>query len=204
MPRTVTLKTNFVAGELDPLLLARSDIKHYHNAGERLRNAIVIPQGGASIRPGTRFVAQIPDIPPGDGGGLSNVRLSDFQFNNEQSYMMVFHHKTISVYRDGVFQVDVVTPYTSDDLVSSFTAKGDLVTSGIYWTQSKDTMIIFHQGHAIQELKRAGGHALFAFSGFSFASVFTGFSFAFFSFSSPFECFWCSIFCNCFAMIVSQ
>lgn len=159
MPRAHQLKTNFVAGEFDPLLLSRSDIRHYYNAGERVRNAIVIPQGGVSIRPGSKFLWEVPAIPSVDGGGRSNVRLIEFKFNTEQTYLIALHHKMITVFRNDAVVATLVSPYSSDDLAASETAGGDLITSGVYWTQSKDTVLLFHENYPTKELKRDGSHS---------------------------------------------
>jgi len=156
MPRHYHLQTNFVAGEIDPLLLGRSDFKHYYNGAERLRNAIVSPQGRVSSRPGTRFLWEVPEVSP---GVQSNVKMCEFQFNTEQTYLIVFHDLTITIFRHGVVVATLASPYASGDLVATETAEGDLISSGIYWTQSKDTLLIFHEGFPIQELKRAGSHA---------------------------------------------
>ena len=165
------LQTNFVAGEIDPLLLGRSDIKHYYNAAERFRNAIPLPEGGGRRRPGTKYLAVIPDIPSGDGGGQSNVRMCNFQFNTEQTYLLVFSHLTLQIYRNQVLQATVTTPYTSADLLATETAEGDLIASGIYWTQSKDTMIIFHQSHPIQRLQRDGSHTAWVLSALALENI---------------------------------
>jgi len=171
MPRVHQLKTNFVAGEFDPLLLARSDIRHYYNAGERVRNAIVIPQGGASIRPGSRYMWEVPLIPEVDGGGLSNVRLVEFKFNTEQTYLIVLHHKTITIFRNGAVVATLTSPYSSGDLVAEETPEGDLVSSGVYWTQSKDTILLFHENFAIQELKRQGSHTSWTLAEYELKNV---------------------------------
>lgn len=159
MPRTSQLKTNFVAGEFDPLLLARSDIRNYYNAAERVRNAIVIPQGGAKIRPGSRYLWEVPEIPVGDGGGQSNVRMIEFKFNTEQTYLIVMHHKTFTIFRDQVIVATITSPYSSDELLATETVTGDLVSTGVYWTQSKDTVLIFHQDFPTKSLKRGATHA---------------------------------------------
>jgi len=169
--RVHQLKTNFVAGEFDPLLLARSDIRHYYNAGERVRNAIIIPQGGVSIRPGSKFMWEVPKIPDIDGGGQSNVRLVEFKFNTEQTYLIALHHKTITIFRNDLVVATIITTYESDDLVSSETATGDLISSGIYWTQSKDTMFLFHENFPVKELKRDGSHTAWTFTDYAFNNV---------------------------------
>lgn len=171
MPRVHQLKTNFVAGEFDPQLLARSDIKHYYNAGERVRNAIVIPQGGVSIRPGSKYLWEVPEIPAGDGGGQSNVRLIEFKFNTEQTYLIALHHKTITIFRNDAVVATLVSPYSSSDLVASETSGGDLVTSGVYWTQSKDTVLLFHESYPIKELKRTGSHTSWSIGDYTLKNV---------------------------------
>lgn len=168
MPRFRDLKTNFVAGELDPRLLGRSDIKHYYNAGKKVRNATVIPQGGVEMRPGTEYIWTVPEK---SAGVQSNVRLVEFQFNTEQTYLLVFHHLKCTIFRNDAVVATVTMPYSSDDLLASETTEGDLTSSGIYWTQSKDTLLIFHQDHEIQELKRTGSHTSWALSTFSLNNV---------------------------------
>lgn len=51
-----TIKNTFTSGELDPLLVRRTDLRHYYNGADRLRNVVVLPQGGVRRRPGTRHV----------------------------------------------------------------------------------------------------------------------------------------------------
>lgn len=50
-----TLQTSYTSGELDPRLANRSDVRHYYNGAEKMRNVFVVPQGGWRRRPGTRF-----------------------------------------------------------------------------------------------------------------------------------------------------
>lgn len=168
MSKIHQLKTNFVAGELDPRLLSRSDIKHYYNGAERMRNAISIPQGGARIRPGSRYIWTVPDLPDGT---ISNVRLAEFQFNTEQTYLVVFHHLTITILRHGAVVASIASPYTSADLVAQETANGDLISTGIYWAQAKDTMLIFHENHQPRQLRRQGSHTAWSLSPFAFKNL---------------------------------
>lgn len=51
-----TVQTNFTSGELDALLRLRSDVRHYFNGAEFLRNVTILPQGGAKRRPGAPFI----------------------------------------------------------------------------------------------------------------------------------------------------
>jgi hypothetical protein len=60
MTRTSVTKTSFTAGELDPLLLGRLDLKAQEDGAARLRNVVAHPTGGVSRRPGLRLVRQVP------------------------------------------------------------------------------------------------------------------------------------------------
>lgn len=168
MPRVYDLKTNFVAGELDPLLLGRSDIKHYFNGAERLRNAIVLPQGGAARRPGGRYIATLPNLA---GGGISNSRLCEFQFNTDQTYLIIFTHELLQIYKDEAKVFEIATPFQSDDLIAQETSQGDLISSGLYWTQSKDTLIIFHENYPTKRLQRTGSDTSWSLTDLAYENI---------------------------------
>jgi hypothetical protein len=60
MSRMFVTKTSFTAGELDPLLHGRLDLKALEDGAARLRNVVVHPSGGVSRRPGLRFLTALP------------------------------------------------------------------------------------------------------------------------------------------------
>ena len=60
MGRAFVTKTSFTAGELDPLLQGRLDLKALEDGAVRLRNVVVHPTGGVSRRPGLRLIAAVP------------------------------------------------------------------------------------------------------------------------------------------------
>ena len=168
MARIKELKTNFVGGEQDPLLKQRSDVKAYYNGAEKLRNAIVLPQGGVRVRPGSRYLWSVPAM---DGGALSNVRMFEFQFSTEQTYLFVFHHLKATVFRDGVVVATITTPFTSANLRPQITDKGDVISTGISVTQSRDTMLIFHQDHHTRKIKRGTTHSDWTISEWEFRNL---------------------------------
>lgn len=168
MARIKELKTNFVGGEMDPLLKMRSDVKAYYNGAEYLRNVVVLPQGGARSRPGSRYIWSVPEKA---GGGLSQVRLFEFRFSTEQTYLFVFHDQAVSIFREGSLMTTIATPYLSNQLRGQTTDKGDLVTTGISVTQSRDTMIVFHQNHAPRIIKRGATHADWSISTVAFKNL---------------------------------
>lgn len=171
MPRTVQLKTNFVSGEQDPLLRSRSDIKHYYNGAQYLRNVIVLPQGGVRSKPGTEFLFEVPLIPVLDGGGISVVRMAEVQYSTDQTYLFLFHHKKLTIFVDGVAVQTLTSPYSSSELRAVLTGEGDLVSTGISWTQTRDTMIVFHQDYQPKKIKRGATHDSWAISDFAFKNI---------------------------------
>lgn len=168
MPTIKELKTNFVGGEQDPLLKQRSDVKAYYNGAEFLRNVIVLPQGGVRCRPGTRYVWTVPAMP---GGGISNVRMFEFQFSTDQTYLFVFHHLKLSIFREGALQTTIATPWGSDDLRAELTGEGDLISTGISVTQSRDTMLVFHQSFQTRQIKRGGSHTTWNLTNYAFKNI---------------------------------
>jgi hypothetical protein len=88
------IQTNLTAGELSPRMALRVDFAKYANGVETLENYVVLPQGGVTRAPGTRFVAEVKD-------STLATRLIPFEFSTTQAYMLEFGHLYIRVYRDG-------------------------------------------------------------------------------------------------------
>jgi hypothetical protein len=76
--------TNFTAGELSPLLYARTDLQKFASGAELIQNFIVMPQGGATRRAGTTYVAKTRKF------GDQKSRLIPFIFNQDQAYVLEF------------------------------------------------------------------------------------------------------------------
>ena len=93
MARISSIITNFRAGAISPRLEGRIDLEKYNQAAKTLQNMIVFPQGGITRRPGTTFAGASKD------GG--KVRLINFEFSDEQAYVLEFGTNYIRVYRDG-------------------------------------------------------------------------------------------------------
>lgn len=66
MARTRPVKTNFTNGEVDPLIIMRSDLELFVNGADKIRNALPFPQGGFRRRDGLETMTKIPPsgIPP--------------------------------------------------------------------------------------------------------------------------------------------
>jgi hypothetical protein len=123
MPRVRMTQTNFSAGELDPRLAARSDLKAYENGAAELRNCCVVLPAGVSRRPGTRYLDEL----------AGEARLVPFEFNTEQRYLLAFSDGALRVYKDGVrLAVSVSDLTTAGALIdrAAGTRIGDMTANG--------------------------------------------------------------------------
>ena len=149
MPKVISLQTSFNSGVLDPRLASRTDLKHFYQGAEEATNVITMPQGGVKRRPGFKYVATIN----------AEARLASFAFNVEQTYLLVFTNLSVAVYKDGVHQANVTTPYTTAQLFE------------LQWTQSADTMILVHEDHAPRKLVRGASHTSWTLSTITLSNV---------------------------------
>lgn len=156
------LKTNFVAGEIDPLMIARPDIKHYHNGARKMRNVVTIPQGGFRTRPGSRYLHHV---------AAGKVRMAAFQYTSDEAYLFVFTHNLLTIFYDDAPVSTLVTPYSSTHLASQFRDNGELISAGINWTQSLDQFIVYHESVKPRIIKRGGSHSSWTIEEASFDNM---------------------------------
>lgn len=91
------ITTNFSGGALDPRLLGRQDLRAYQNGAAELANVHVLPFGGLTGRPGTRYLGRL-------ASGHAACRLAAFEFNTEQTYVLALLDRELQVWKDGVRQ----------------------------------------------------------------------------------------------------
>jgi hypothetical protein len=132
MTRAFVSQTNFSAGELDPRMLGRTDLRAYENAAAKLRNVVVETTGGVRRRPGMAYIATAAG--PG--------RLVDLETGPEFAYLLAFSDFQIDVYRDGVLRATVVAPWTEQEIAQ------------IAWAQLGDSLLITHPDVPPQQLRR--------------------------------------------------
>ena len=133
MARIKVLKTNFTAGEIGGDLMGRGDLRAYANGAARLKNVFVLPTGGVTRRPGLRHIASVA----GDG------RLIAFEFNTEQTYLLMVTHQAIAIYDEAETPIaSLSSPWSSVDIPR------------LSWTQSADTLLLLHPDHPPKRLVR--------------------------------------------------
>src|SRR3954447_11846056 len=117
-----SVKTSFTAGELGDQLLGRGDLRAFENGARRLRNVFIQPTGGVTRRPGLRHVAMLPGA----------AKLIAFEFNTEQTYLLVLTEGTLAVYIGDAQVAQVAGPWTAAMLPQ------------LAFTQSADTLLLCH------------------------------------------------------------
>jgi hypothetical protein len=156
MPDVLDLiQTSFAGGELAPSLWSRIDFSKYAVGLKTCRNFYVQLHGGASTRPGTKFVALTKD-------STKKSRLIPFQFSTTQNYVLEVGHQYIRFYMNGGriesppgTPVEVATPFTENDIWS------------IKYTQSADVLYITCPGYTPKTLTRSS-HTNWTLADFDF------------------------------------
>jgi len=165
MPRFVDIQTNFSTGELDPLLRSRVDLAQYNNALAKATNVVIQPQGGMRRRPGTKYMAELPNS--STASAANGVRLVPFEFSVDDSYMLCFTHNRMYVFKDGV-QVTNINGGGTAYLTTTITGA---MLSQLCWTQSADTMILVHEDLQPQRLVRGASDSSWTISSITFDSI---------------------------------
>ena len=144
MPRTTLALTSFVSGELGAKLDGRTDFNKYNTGAKTLENFLIHPQGAATRRVGTQFIAEVKN-------SAAKTRLIPFEFSTIQTYVLEFGNQYMRVYKDkgqvlrsGGSAFEISTPYLTAELFE------------IKFAQSADVMYICHPNHAARKLSRTG------------------------------------------------
>jgi len=129
MARVSSIITNFRAGAISPRLEGRIDLEKYSQAAKTLQNMIVFPQGGVTRRPGTYYATTSKD------GG--KVKLIDFEFSDEQAYILEFGANYIRIIKDG----GLVTE-TTKSITAVTQANPAVVTSASHGYSNGDRVFV--------------------------------------------------------------
>ena len=146
MGKANPIYTNFSAGEWSARMEGRIELDKYHSSCRTLENMLVVSQGGADFRPGTKYIVK------GKTAGLK-IRLIPFSIRGVGEYILELGNLYIRVIKcsthaqletaPGVPLVtDVATPWTTADLFE------------IKYAQTKDAMYFVHPSYAPRKLVR--------------------------------------------------
>lgn len=130
------LQSSFNAGEIDPLIHERVELKYYNGGLRRAENIEITPQGGFRLRDGFR-----------DAGALADdaARLFAFTSSKGEAYELAFRPGQFSVWDEGGFQTDIDAPKVTQFILPEMNA-----------AQRFDTMFLFHGTMRSQRISHTG------------------------------------------------
>ena len=83
MARSAPAFSSFTAGEISPRLEGRVDLENYRRGLSDLTNMVVMPHGGVTRRPGTKFISEVKD-------SADKTRIIPFVFKASDTYILEF------------------------------------------------------------------------------------------------------------------
>ena len=143
MPRTTLALTSFVSGEFSAKMDGRTDFEKYSSGAKTLENFLVHPQGAATRRVGTQFIAEVKS-------SAAKTRLIPFEFSTTQTYVLEFGNNYIRFFKDKGQILDSGSAYE----ISSPYLTAELFD--IKFAQSADVMYLVHPNHETMKLSRTG------------------------------------------------
>ncbi len=141
MPQQL-IQSSFQFGEISELLHAQVTSPIYYKAARRLRNLIVIPQGGVEKRFGLHYRATISGITD-----YTLVKPFIMDYEDGTKYLMIFRNLAIDIYHNNAIVATVVTTYTTSEIAS------------LSITQTSNLVFIAHGSHKPAILRRVTAHA---------------------------------------------
>lgn len=99
------IQRSFAGGEIAPALYARVDISKYQTGLRTCRNFFIMRHGGATNRPGTKFVGEVSD-------SSRQSRLIPFVFSQQQTYILEFGHKYVRFIQNGSYILETAQTIT--------------------------------------------------------------------------------------------
>jgi hypothetical protein len=126
-------QSNFIFGEVSPFFHTKGDTPQYANGLKECSNFIA-NQDGIDRRGGTKHIANTDSN--------NEARLIRFESNATSHFILVFTNLKCTIFKEGIFQAEITTPYITSHL------------NGIKYAQNNNTMILTHENYAPQELIR--------------------------------------------------
>lgn len=124
--KTAIVTTNFTGGEFSPKLQGRTDLEKYNASAKLLSNWVILKQGGIQARPPLAYKGEVKT-------SATPTRLIPFIYSATTAYILEFGDGYMRVWRDGVrLSFEMAVPYPDESLFD------------LRYTQSADTMIVFH------------------------------------------------------------
>ena len=136
--------TSFNAGQMSPLMNARSDFAKTKAGAKTLQNMLVRAQGPVQRRPGTKYIAAVKDA-------NDPTRLFSFEYSTSDAYVWESGDQYARFYRNGGQILDannvtyeITTPWDSNDIFE------------LQYAQDAQYMRLVHPDYPPYKLTRTG------------------------------------------------
>ena len=144
-----TVYTNFSSGELNPLLVTRTDASAYFNGAKQLKNWYLLDEGGLMRRPGTTYKATL----------AGEARIIPFIFSNDEMAVFVLSNNRLDIFDSNGASVQ-----------ANITSNCNWTTAQLFelnYAQFGDTVFIAHRDNPTVKIVRSSATS-FAASIFAF------------------------------------
>ena len=135
-------QSNFTYGEISPKIYARTDIEQYYKAAKKLRNCIVIPEGGVQRRFGTRYVDTLQIATEPDFCNIECVSIE------KSEYLLLWEDSTLKIYLENKLISQINSIYKKEDV------------KNLRFTQVLDRVVISNQNFPQYQLVRRANNAI--------------------------------------------
>lgn len=139
-------QNSFTHGEADPRMYARSDWENYYKSAKFIRNLLVIPQGGAQRRWGTKFVDICRYVNP---AMPLYCEINTLLIDDISTYLLVWEALSLTIYLENV----IVATFNVAGGNPTIYAQEDIPL--LRFTQVQDRLIVVNQNFPPYQLVRS-------------------------------------------------
>ena len=153
---------SFQFGELSPSFLSRVDTQLYQAGAQKVRNLLILNEGGVKKRPGTEHIYQFGTtvVPSFE----MQIRIEPFIFSDDERYIFAFSNYKLEIF--GVTAAGVVDTTPAATLVNNSSANvcpwPTIRLKELTIASSADTMIVCHTSFNPVVIRRTGADTFVA------------------------------------------
>jgi len=139
-----TIQNSFKSGAISQKLIGRTDLEERPNAVEKMENFLVMPEGGAVRRPGSRQFTQTALTQTNN-----DTAIFPFIVSQTEAYLVVLYSDNSGANRFGNFEIyNSIGNKVAVTSLSSIGTFATITSDGFSFAQVADIMIITHSsGH---------------------------------------------------------
>jgi len=143
-------QVSFNGGEISSALYGRTDLAKYKNSLKQAENMFIHTYGGASNRPGTKYIGEAYS-------STTQSRLIPFTYSVSLAYVFEIAHKTVGIVESTIIRVikeDAFLEVLGTPIEIVLSASQHLSLADVYYAQTANLMIITHPSQAPVQITR--------------------------------------------------